>query len=169
MESGSLWIPQPDNLPGTTTALPFVFVGDAAFPLKTYVCAKALSWKISWNRSAIFNYCLSRARCVIENTINLGIMARLWHTGCLAMHVRRETTVVQSTLLLSFTCFSLCYFNICRHFLDAKDTQFKGMHDKVGQSNLERGMTWNETLFLGFLHRNGSCQGNFVGSYLEVS
>ena len=37
MENRTLSIPEPCNLPGTTTTLPFVFVGDAAFSLKPYI------------------------------------------------------------------------------------------------------------------------------------
>ena len=37
MEAGELSLPEPSILPGLTSALPYMFVGDAAFPLKTYM------------------------------------------------------------------------------------------------------------------------------------
>ena len=39
MQNSTLSIPEPDSLPGTstTTCMPYTFVGDAAFPLKTYM------------------------------------------------------------------------------------------------------------------------------------
>ena len=52
MESGSLSITEPANLPGTTTILPYIFVGDAAFPLKTYMYILYISFsKSSFTRN----------------------------------------------------------------------------------------------------------------------
>ena len=69
MESGSLSIPEPANLPGTTTTLPYIFLGDAAFPLKTYML-RPYPGRFLEDRQ-VFNYCLSRARRVIENTFGI--------------------------------------------------------------------------------------------------
>ena len=70
MESGSLSIPEPANLPGTTTTLPYIFLGDAAFPLKTYMLRPYPGRFLEEDRH-VFNYCLSQARRVIENTFGI--------------------------------------------------------------------------------------------------
>ena len=72
MENGNLSIPEADYLPGTTTSMPYYFVGDAAFPLKSYMLRPYPGRFLAEDRQ-IFNYRLSRARRVIENTF--GIMA----------------------------------------------------------------------------------------------
>ena len=54
MESGSLSIPEPANLPGTTTTLPYIFVGDAAFPLKTYVIGSEKTCHVDKKKVILF-------------------------------------------------------------------------------------------------------------------
>ena len=61
MENGTLSISGPSNLPGSTITVPFVFVGDAAFPLKSYML-RPYPGKFITEDLQIFNYRLSRAR-----------------------------------------------------------------------------------------------------------
>ena len=72
MESESLFIPDPDNITGQTSPTPYLFVGDAAFPLTTYML-RLYPGKCLPDNKRIFNYHLSRARRVIDNTF--GILA----------------------------------------------------------------------------------------------
>ena len=69
---GTLHLPQGCPLPGSEEDVPFVFVGDEAFPLKTYLlkpyAARALD-----DKTRIFNYRLSKARLIVENAF--GILA----------------------------------------------------------------------------------------------
>ena len=37
MDAGELSLPEPCVLPGLASAFPYMFVGDTAFPLKTYM------------------------------------------------------------------------------------------------------------------------------------
>jgi len=93
LENDSLSFPAPRPLPGTAhPKLPFVIVGDEAFPLRTnmlrpypgrnlsgmYSSELAISVDIIWaaaiaEEKAVFNYRLSRARRIIENSF--GILA----------------------------------------------------------------------------------------------
>ena len=69
MEAGTLSLPPPEILPGQCLALPYVFV---AFPLRNYMLRPYPGRFLEESRQ-IFNYRLSRARQVIENTF--GILA----------------------------------------------------------------------------------------------
>ena len=63
----------PHPIPGTTQPpLPFVFVGDEAFPLKTNLHCP-YPGKNLMDSLAVFNYRLSRAQHIIENSF--GVLA----------------------------------------------------------------------------------------------
>lgn len=72
MMSGELNLPPPSDLPGTSTPAPFVFVGDSAFAINRNIM-KPYPFKNISPEQRIFNYRLSRARRVVENTF--GILA----------------------------------------------------------------------------------------------
>ena len=72
LEEKCLNIPKEAQLPGTDQTFPFVIVVDDAFPLKDYIL-KPYSRNDLTPEKRIFNYCLSRARRVVENAF--GILA----------------------------------------------------------------------------------------------
>ena len=74
LESKSIGLPDPQSLPRSSinSKFPYVVVGDAAFPLKTNIL-RPYPGQFLEEHCQIFNYRLSRARRVIENTF--GIMA----------------------------------------------------------------------------------------------
>ncbi|GFQ97232.1 DDE Tnp4 domain-containing protein [Trichonephila clavata] len=72
LEKGTLDLPCPVEIPGTTKMLPFLFIGDEAFPLKSNLMRPYPGVALSKDK-AIFNYRLSRARRCVENAF--GIMA----------------------------------------------------------------------------------------------
>ena len=60
MEVGKLSFPEPELIPGIASALPYVFVGEAAFPLKMYML-RPYPGRFLPESKRIFNYRLSRA------------------------------------------------------------------------------------------------------------
>jgi len=75
LERNSLHLPQMATLPMSDVSAPYVIVADAAFPLKTYLLKPYPQRKLDAKKE-IFNYRLSRARRIIENTF--GIMTNRW-------------------------------------------------------------------------------------------
>ncbi|GFQ92637.1 DDE Tnp4 domain-containing protein [Trichonephila clavata] len=61
LEKGTLDLPCPVEIPGTTKMLPFLFIGDEAFPLKSNLMRPYPGVELLKDK-AIFNYRLSRAR-----------------------------------------------------------------------------------------------------------
>ena len=61
------------NIPlSDSESLPYVVVADDAFPLKTFMM-KTYAFKNLCTEKRVFNYHLSRTRCIVENTF--GILA----------------------------------------------------------------------------------------------
>lgn len=74
--SGSLGLPPDEQLVNSAAGdLPYVFVGDEAFPLLPNLMRPFPGRNLS-EKNRIFNYRLSRARRVVENAF--GIMAQRW-------------------------------------------------------------------------------------------
>lgn len=72
MDRDLLNVPRPEPLPGSNITLPYTFVGDEAFPLRTNLM-KPYPFRNLDHGQRIFNYRLSRARRTVENAF--GILA----------------------------------------------------------------------------------------------
>lgn len=70
LENSKLSIPTPKPLPGREDAVPYVIVGDEAFPLKSYLMKPYPSRQLDCSKR-IFNYRLSRARRIVENAFGI--------------------------------------------------------------------------------------------------
>lgn len=72
IEDGRANLPNPSPYPGDDQGSPFAMVGDEAFPLRSYIMKPYPQRNLSMEQR-IYNYRLSRARRIIENTF--GILA----------------------------------------------------------------------------------------------
>ncbi|GFQ92544.1 DDE Tnp4 domain-containing protein [Trichonephila clavata] len=70
LEKGTLDLPCPVEIPGTTKMLPFLFIGDEAFPLKRNLMRPYPGVALSKDK-LIFNYRLSRARSLETSTFTV--------------------------------------------------------------------------------------------------
>uniref|UniRef100_A0A1X7UIW8 DDE Tnp4 domain-containing protein n=1 Tax=Amphimedon queenslandica TaxID=400682 RepID=A0A1X7UIW8_AMPQE len=98
MESNTLSIPEP-VLSQICVHMPYFFVADCAFPLKTYILTPYPGSYLPENKR-IFKYWLSRARCVIENAF--GILAtkfRIFRRPIIAK-VEKVTRITQAACVL---------------------------------------------------------------------
>jgi len=78
-DGNAMNIPPSKEIPETTRKVPFMLVGDEAFPMRPYLMKPFSSRGLS-HSERIFNYRLSRARRVVENAF--GILAnrfRIFH------------------------------------------------------------------------------------------
>lgn len=100
LKNGSLNVPPPISIPGTEYTLPYVFLGDEAFPLmenlhKPYSQRNGLT-----KEERIYNYRQCRARRVVENAF--GILAtrfRVFHTD-IAISVEKVDYIVLAACVL---------------------------------------------------------------------
>ena len=88
LEQNNLNIPGPRCLPNSNKKLPFVVVGDDAFPLKRYIM-KPYSQRQLTREKRIFNYRLSRARRIVENAF--GILANRFRIFLSSINLTADT------------------------------------------------------------------------------
>ncbi|CAN7943147.1 unnamed protein product [Ixodes pacificus] len=97
---GQMGMP-PDQNVGIEGPLPYFFVGDEAFPLKTCMMRPFCKKRQFLHEQRIFNYRLSRARRVVENAF--GILAQKWRS----CDVRSRQTTKTLTGLLRHALYSI--------------------------------------------------------------
>ena len=92
MDRGLLDVPPAEPLPGgdPNKPVPYFFVGDEAFPLKTWLM-KPLPRRNLTDAEAIYNYRISRARRVVENAF--GILAARFRCLLRPMQLRPEKAI----------------------------------------------------------------------------
>ncbi|XP_048515329.1 protein ALP1-like [Athalia rosae] len=98
MDNNELRIPCDKSLPGTDTSFPYFVAADEAFPLKRYIMRPYPGIKLT-QKQQIFNYRLSRARRVVENTFGISVSRRIFRTSIIA-EVGTIERIVCATLCL---------------------------------------------------------------------
>ena len=104
-EANLLKIPDPKEPSGTEIKCPYVLVGDEAFPLKTYLM-KPYHRHVLILKERIFNYRLSRARRIIENSF--GILA----ARC---RIFRKPIIAKEEVVINVTKASTALHNFLMH------------------------------------------------------
>lgn len=99
LENGRCNIPNETNLPNTDTPAPYVIVGDEAFPLKTYLLRPFPGSHLD-NPKKIYNYRLSRARNVSEESF--GILSQKFriYQRRLKLHPKCADIIIFATCIL---------------------------------------------------------------------
>ena len=97
LDSKEITLPDPQPVNGTT--LPYYFVGDAAFPLRSYLMTP-YSGRFLEPDKFLHNQELSKARCCIENAF--GILSSRWRVFLNTMQVNPENAdnIIMSAILL---------------------------------------------------------------------
>lgn len=101
LERNKLNVPKDNALPNTQTIMPYVIVGDEAFPLKKYLLRPYPGSQIQGDKSKrIFNYRLSRARRVSENAF--GILSQKFQLYNRRLKLKPENAdkIIMSTCIL---------------------------------------------------------------------
>lgn len=102
LENSTASIPQAEALPHSERVCPFVFIGDDAFPLKSYMM-KPYPFRNQTKQQRIYSYRLSRARRVVENAF--GILANRFRVFLAPINLepaKVETIVLAAVALHNF-------------------------------------------------------------------
>ena len=99
IENGSIQLPQSESLTENHPNLPYVFLGDDAFALKTFMMKPYPQSNLTVDKR-IYNYRHSRARRISENLF--GILASKWriYYTMIALSPKRVENIILSTLAL---------------------------------------------------------------------
>lgn len=102
LQSKTLELPEEEKLPYSDKVLPYVFVGDDAFPLSSHIL-KPFPHSHLEKEKRIFNYRLSRARRIIENVFGILVARfRIFHTDINVNIERIEKIVLACCVLHNF-------------------------------------------------------------------
>ena len=119
LESGTLGLPDSEPLPHDDRPIPYFLVGDDALPLRTWMM-KPFSHCAMTNEERMFNYRLSRARRVVENSF--GILAYRWRCmlGTMQQEPHRAKIIVMAAICLH-NLMRLRYSGLQNSDLDRED------------------------------------------------
>lgn len=103
LEETDMNTPSEEPLPGTNIPLPYFFVADEAFPLKKFIM-RPYPGKNLTDKQRIFNYRLSRARQIIENSF--GILVARWRIlkTTIVAKIENIDSIVKAVVVLHNYC-----------------------------------------------------------------
>ncbi|XP_063761709.1 uncharacterized protein LOC134879242 [Eleginops maclovinus] len=104
MDKGTLNFPPVETLPGTDAVMPYVLVGDEAYPLRPDLMKPFPHRNLNTNQR-IYNYRLSRARRVVENAF--GILSNRFR-------VFRTTICLEPDKVVKIVFACMCLHNFLR-------------------------------------------------------
>lgn len=100
LQNNMISIPPNKNLPGMTNTVPYVFVGDEAFPLSEHIMRPYPGSELLNNsQKKIYNYRLSRARRIVESAF--GILQQKFEV--FQKRIRMQPKYLD-TMILACTC-----------------------------------------------------------------
>nr|CAI5869159.1 unnamed protein product [Callosobruchus analis] len=106
IENGTLPLPKGQKLPNSEQICPFVFIGDEAFPLRTYLLRPFPRRRLQNNDPAsYYNYRLSRARMTVECTFGIcsakfGILLKSIDTKVEnAVHILKAICILHNVII----------------------------------------------------------------------
>lgn len=103
MEKGHMCLPKARPISPLHMPIPYYLIGDEAFPLKEYLI-RAYPGRNLGRQQKIFNYRLSRARQVIENTF--GILVARWRLlkTTINANVKNVDNIIKAIVVLHNYC-----------------------------------------------------------------
>ncbi|KAK5648773.1 hypothetical protein RI129_003665 [Pyrocoelia pectoralis] len=103
LEEGNMEIPEACNLPNSDVKMPYFLLADEAFPLKPYIM-RPYPGKNLTRCQRTFNYRLSRARQIIENTF--GLLVARWRIlkTTITAKVENVDNIIKAIVVLHNYC-----------------------------------------------------------------
>jgi len=145
LEQNTLKVPPAEILPQSEKRLPFVVVGDDAFPLKNYLM-KPYPHQGLPREQRIFNYRLSRARRIVENAF--GILANRFRVFMSAIHLPPDK--IESIVLAA------CVLHNYLRTTSAHRYTPPGSLDRVNKDGTVENGNWREGGCLQSIPKQGS-------------
>ncbi|XP_015377875.1 PREDICTED: uncharacterized protein LOC107172114 [Diuraphis noxia] len=96
LEKNELNLPENEPLPGRTLSLPYVLVADDAFPLTEHIMKPYNTDLNKGSPKRVYNYRLSRARRIIENTF--GLLSSVFRVFRKPIEIKVEDTIINIVL-----------------------------------------------------------------------
>lgn len=133
LQNKSLNIPKDKPLPQSNLVLPHVFLGDEAYPLKTYLM-KPYPKRDLQEEEEVFNYRLSRARRIVECAF--GILTAKWRV------LKRDMEIYPDKVEIVVKCTCILH-NIIIDREGVKETNLTQVASRTGTCKLNKSRTNN--------------------------